>query len=84
MYSTKSYILTSKEYNYLLAVPNLGRKLHYVNERYYFIGDTEDLSDMLDRLKGVYDNYNEVTKMVVYRCSKEGSLEPFRSILLHS
>jgi len=75
MYSAKSYQLTKEEYNYLLPV--LRNKLLYSNERYYFIGTSDDLSDMLDRLKGWYDNYDELNSMIVYKCFKEGSLKPF-------
>lgn len=76
MYSSKSYQLTKEEYNYLLPV--LRSKLLYRNERYYFIGSTDDLSDMLDRLKGVYDNYNEINKTIIYQCFEQGNTNPFR------
>lgn len=77
MYGAKAYQLTQEEYNYLLPV--LRAKLLYTSDRFYFIADSlEELADMLDRLKGYYDNYGEIAAMVVYNCSKKGSLFPFR------
>ena len=77
MYSAKSFQLTKDEFNYLLPV--LKKKLHQSGDKYYFVADdTEDLRDMLNRLKGYYDNYDELKKMVVYNCTKNGSLKPFR------
>lgn len=76
-YSAKSFQLTKEEYNYLLPV--LKNKLTQSGDRYYFISNNlEDLTDMLNRLKGLYDNYDELKNMVSYKCSMEGSLEPFR------
>lgn len=77
MYSAQSYQLTKEEFNYLLPV--LRKKLSQSGDRYYFISDNiDDLTDMLNRLKGLYDNYEELKNMVAYKCSKEGSLKPFR------
>lgn len=76
MYSTKSYLLTEAEYNYLL--PALKAKLSYMNNKHYFIGSFEELSDMLNRLKGLYDFYKDLNSMIAYHCSKFGNLEPFR------
>jgi hypothetical protein len=77
MYSSKSYQLIKNEYNYLLPV--LRNKLSYSNGKYYFVGSSDDLSDMLDRLKGLYDNYDELNRMITYECFKDGSLNQFRS-----
>lgn len=76
-YSAKSFQLTKEEFNYLL--PALKNKLTQSGDRYYFISNNiEDLNDMLNRLKGLYDNYDELKNMVGYKCSMQGSLEPFR------
>lgn len=77
MYSAKSFQLTKDEFNYLLPV--LKNKLHQSGDRCYFIANNiDDLTDMLNRLKGHYDNYDELKNMVNYNCSKNGSLNPFR------
>jgi hypothetical protein len=77
MYSAKSFQLTKGEFNYLLPV--LRNKLHQSGDRCYFIADNIDaLTDMLNRLKGHYDNYDELKNMIDYHCSKNGSLNPFR------
>lgn len=76
MYSLKSYKLTIEEYNYLLPV--LKDNLSYSNNNYFFVGSTNELYDMLDRLKGLYDYYEGINKMVYYKCFKHGTLEPFR------
>lgn len=76
-YSSKSYQLTKDEFNYLLSV--LREKLLQSGDRFYFISDNiDDLTDMLNRLKGLYNNYDELKNMVAYKCSKEGSLNIFR------
>ncbi len=80
MYSAKSFQLTQKEFNYLLPV--LKSKLLQSGDRAYFISDNiEDLTDMLNRLKGLYDNYKEIKSMLVYECSKYGTLVPFRETI---
>ncbi len=80
MYSAKSYQLTKDEFNYLLPV--LRKKLLQRVDRCYFIADNiNDLTDMLNRLKGLYGYYEELKNMVVYKCSKEGSLNCFRENL---
>lgn len=77
MYSAKSYQLTEDEYHYLLPV--LKSRLSEINSRYYFTANSiDDLTDMLNRLKGLYDNYDELENMVDYKCSVSGNLEPFR------
>ena len=79
MYSAKGYQLTKEEYNYLLPV--LRKKLLSSNEKHYFVGSSDDLDDMLDRLKGLYNNYDERGSMISYRCFEKGSLNPFRNEL---
>lgn len=80
MYSAKSYQLTKDEFNYLLPV--MRKKLLQSSDRYYFIADDiDDLTDMLNRVKGLYNNYDELKNMVAYYCSKYGSLKPFRDSL---
>lgn len=77
MYSAKSFQLTKDEFNYLLPV--LKNKLHQSGNRCYFTANNiDDLRDILNRLKGYYDNYDELKNMVDYYCSKNGSLNPFR------
>lgn len=77
MYSAKSFQLTKDEFNYLLPV--LKNKLRQSGDRCYFIANNiEDLTNMLNRLKGYYDNYDELKNMVGYNCSKNGSLNLFR------
>jgi predicted AAA+ superfamily ATPase len=77
MYSAKSFQLTKDEFNYLL--PALRSKLKQSGDRCYIISDNiEDLEDILNRLKGLYDNYGDLKNMVAYYCSKDGSLNPFR------
>ena len=77
MYSAKSFQLRKNEFNYLLPV--LKNKLHQSGDRCYFTANNiDDLTDMLNRLKGYYDNYDKLKNMVVYNCSKNGSLNPFR------
>jgi len=78
MYSAKSFQLTKDEFNYLLPV--LRSKLLQSGDRCYFISNNiDDLTDMLNRLKGFYDNYNDLGNMVDYKCSINGSLTPFRN-----
>jgi hypothetical protein len=79
MYSAKGYQLRKEEYNYLLPV--LRTKMLASGDRYYFTGSSEDLEDMLNRLKGLYDNYDELGSLVGYNCMKEGSLAPFRNAI---
>lgn len=81
MYSDKSYLLKKEEYNYLLPV--LRKKINNNNDRYYFTGNYEDLYDMLDRLKGLYNYYDELKSFVVYKCSKNGSLIDFRRLFIN-
>lgn len=77
MYSAKSFQLTKEEFNYLL--PILRNKLHQLSDICYFIADNiDDLTDMLNRLKGYYDNYDELNNMVSYYCLKDGNINPFR------
>jgi hypothetical protein len=81
MYSAKSFQLHKDEFNYLLPV--LKRKLHESGDRCYFISDNiEDLTDILNRLKGLYNYYDELQNMVAYKCSKDGSLNPFRESVI--
>lgn len=76
-YSAKSFQLTRDEWNYLLPV--LREKLLLSSGICYFIAyDIDCLTDMLNRLKGLYNNYDELKNMVAYKCSKIGSLQPFR------
>lgn len=77
MYSLKSYRLTKEEFNYLLAVSR--SKLFNRGDRYYFTGSSEDLTDMLNRLKGLYGSYDELKNMISYKCFIKGSINPFRS-----
>ena len=73
----RSFRLTRQEYDYLLPV--LKSNLLERGDFYYFLSNgCEELEDMLNRLKGLYDNYNDLGNMVVYRCSKFGSLNSFR------
>ncbi len=77
MYLAKSFQLTKDEFNYLLPV--LKNKLQQSEDRCYFIANNiDDLTDMLNRLKGHYDNYDELKNMVAYYCFKNGNLNPFR------
>ena len=78
MYSGKSYRLKEEEFNYLISVPSMRKHLGMNGNSFYFVGNYEDLSDMLDRLKGFYNYYNEIKRMSVYRCSVDRSLEDFR------
>lgn len=81
MYSTKSYKLTTEEFNYLLPV--LRRSLLSREDgRHYFIGTVEDLEDMLNRLKGWYDYYTDLDSTMIYKCSRDGNLDPFRQVVL--
>jgi hypothetical protein len=83
MYSAKSFQLTKEEFNYLLPV--LKNKLLQSGDKCYFIADNiDELSNMLNRLKGLYNNYDELKNMVAYNCSKNGNLNPFReSMCMH-
>jgi len=86
MYSAKSYQLTQSEFNYLL--PILRNDLLESNNKYYFIAyNIDHLIDMLNRLKGLYDNYNDLKNMIAYNCSKKGNLELFResiNVIIHN
>lgn len=79
MYSVKSYMLTKDEFNYLLPV--LRKKLNRANGKHYFVGDSEDLDDMLNRLSGLYDYYHGIDSKIVYKCFAQGSLKPFRNFV---
>ena len=81
MYSAKSYRLTKDEYNYLLPV--LRSKMLNSNDDYHFIGDTEDLEDMLNRLRGLYGHFEEHNPTITYNCGKNGNLEAFRNAMAH-
>lgn len=80
MYSAKSYKLTVDEYNYLLPV--LRVKLLYSNGMHFFIGTSDELSDMLNRLKGLYDMYDELNSMTGYKCFINANLKPFRDQMI--
>jgi len=77
MYSLKSYRLKKEEFDYLLPV--LRKKLFNRRDRYYFNGSSDDLTDMLNRLKGLYDNYDDLKNMISYKCFIQCSINPFRS-----
>lgn len=77
MYSSKSYRLTKIEFDYLLPV--LRNKLFNRGDRYYFNDSMDDLTDMLNRLKGLYDNYDDLKNMISYKCFIQCSINPFRS-----
>lgn len=79
----KAFSLTKDEFNYL--APALHGKLYQSGDNYHFISHSiEELSDMLYRLKGHYDNFTEgLPNMVAYRCSKNGDLEPFRKAIIN-
>ena len=80
MYSTASCKITKEEYYYLY--PAISRsKLSNHNDNYFFVGTLEDLEDALNRLKGWYDFYDSLGSMVVYKCMKEKSLNPFRKFV---
>lgn len=80
--SINFYRLTKDEYNYLLPV--LRDKLLYrvETEKYYFCGGWEELKDMLSRLKGFYGYFDGYHAISDYKCFKNESLEPFRSLML--
>lgn len=80
MYSLKSYRLTRDEYNYLLPV--LRKKLVNSNDNYFFVGDSDELNDMLSRLKGLYNYFGECNPTIQYKCFKYSSLESFREFIL--
>jgi hypothetical protein len=77
-YSTISFLLTEKEFNYLL--PALRKQVKDMDGRYVFIGSFDELEDMLSRLKGLYGNFDEKfpNSTIVYKCLKDKSIEPFR------
>lgn len=84
MYSANGFQLTKDEFNYL--IPALGIKRLLASQgRYYLItSNIEELEDILMRLGGLYNNYNDLANMVSYYCSKERSLNPYRrSINVH-
>lgn len=77
MYSAASFSLTKSEYDYLL--PALRKALYQSGDGYFYISYSIDsLGDMLNRLKGLYDNYDDIKAVIVYNCSKNKSLTPFR------
>lgn len=78
-YSTTGYILTKHEYNYLKpAIPKL---VNEMSGRYYLTCDLDDLSDSLDRLKGMYDNWDEIPNKIVKNCYATKSITPFREFM---
>jgi len=78
MYSLKSYRLEKEEYDYLLPV--LKSKLSVRGDKYYFIGSSDDLYDMLSRLKGLYNDFSDVlNSTLVYKCFMEVSIKIFRN-----
>lgn len=79
MYSCKSYKLTKAEYSYLLPV--LKKHLLNTGRGYYFCGDMDALDDMLSRLKGLYDHFDEYNPFINYLCFEGASLQPFREKL---
>ena len=78
MYSAQTFQLNKDEFNYLLPV--LKNKLNERGDRYYIVSDNiSDLTDILNRLKGLYNPCFELNDMLVYKCCKDGSLMPFRN-----
>ena len=75
MYSARSFQLTEGEFNYLLPV--LKNKL--TQSGYFVAQHTDDLTDMLNRLKGFYGNYDDLKSMIVYNCHKNRSIDDFRT-----
>jgi hypothetical protein len=80
MYSARSFRLTTQEFNYLKSA--LGSKVNQYGDKAFFTAeDVDELADMLNRLKGLYDKYDELKSMVVYHCFVLGSLNPFRELM---
>lgn len=80
MYSARSFQLTTQEFNYLK--PALGSKVNQYGDKGFFIAEeVDELSDMLNRLKGLYDKFDELKNTVVYHCFVLGSLNPFRELM---
>ncbi len=77
MYSAKSYKLTKAEHDYLLPV--LRSKLSSWNDDYRFCGDSDDLEDMLSRLKGLYGYFDSYNPIIDYKYFRDGSLVHFRN-----
>ena len=82
MYSIKRYKLTKEEYNYLLPV--LKNKLSNSNDNYYFLGNGDELDDMLSRLKGLYNYFDDYNKIINYRCFSNNNLQPFRLLMIQA
>lgn len=79
MYSNKSYRLTKKEYNYLLPTSVKKRLLNKAEiDKHYFCGSPDELSDMLSRLKGLYNYFGDLNKAIDHKCFITGNLIPFR------
>lgn len=78
MYSMKSFRLAKEECDYLLPVYKVWQSGEY---SYIVADDIEDLTDILNSLKGVYTNWCEIPAIIVYNCSLSRSLEPFRKYM---
>ena len=77
MYSARSYLLTYNERNFLLPV--LRKKI--TSSSYFIATDDDDLENMLNRLNGLYDYYDEISNTVIYNCFKLKSIQPFREYI---
>lgn len=78
-YSSRSYKLTKNEYNYLLAA--IPKKVGIdANGNHFVIADSDGLPDLLARMKGLAENWDEgmVETSILLKCFNDKSLEPFR------
>lgn len=87
-YGTKSYQLTKQEYNYLLPIfglssgkSKLGSRHGRYGDEYYIIANgLSDIEDILSRLQGVYDSFEEDLPSSISRATlNDGDFNAFRS-----
>lgn len=79
MYSDRSYLLHEGEFNYLL--PAIKNQLIESNGKFYVIVNSDNSEDLLNRLKGYYDFFDEIPFKVCISVFINCSLTAFRDFV---
>lgn len=80
MYTKKIYTLTEEEYNYLFSIPTMRKHVFHEEGSYHLNITLDDSYSTLDCLKEFYNHQNELNTVIVYKCHKLGSIDPYRKI----
>jgi len=79
MYSDRSYLLHEGEFNYLL--PAIKKQLSQSNGMFYVMVNSDNSDDLLNRLKGYYDYFDEIPYKVCRSVFRDRSLTAFRDFV---